>query len=41
MPKTVKKGPFEIFYHPFCCKISEKIEGDFENFQKKKQNENF
>ena len=22
MPKTVKGGPFEIFQHPFCCKIS-------------------
>ena len=27
MPNTVKGGPFEIFQHPFCCKISKKLKG--------------
>ena len=28
MPKNWKGEPFGIFKHPFCCKISKKLEGD-------------
>ena len=27
VPKNMKRGPFGIFEHLFCSKISEKIEG--------------
>ena len=27
MPKNWKRGPFGIFKHPFCCKISKKLKG--------------
>ena len=34
MPENVK-GPFGIFKHPFCCKLSKKLKGDsFETLKK-------
>ena len=27
--KLKKREPFEIFQHPFCCKISNKLRGSF------------
>ena len=35
MPKILKGGPFGLFQHPFCRKIS-KIQGDIQEFSKKK-----
>ena len=45
--KPVKGGPFELFEHPVCCKISNKLKGvSFEdrmffNFRNKTKNGNF
>ena len=27
VPKNVKRGPFRLFQHPFCCK-NQKVKGD-------------
>ena len=40
MPKNRKRGPFGIFKHPICCKISKKLKGDpleRKNFEKVSQ----
>ena len=36
VPKNVKGGPFEIFQHPFCCKISKKRNGDIKTLPQTK-----
>ena len=37
MPKNVKGGPFLIYKHAFCCKITKNSKGDsFETFFEKK-----
>ena len=28
MPENVKAGSFEIFKHPFCCKLSKQSKGE-------------
>ena len=40
MPKNVERGPFLIYKHAFCCKITKKLKGgtlwDIKTFSKKK-----
>ena len=40
--KNVKRGHFEMFQHPFCCKISKTLKGDpletLKSFWKKSHN---
>ena len=35
--ENVKRGPFGLFQHLICCKISTKIEGAFKKFSQKSQ----